>query len=211
MQVKNFGYQYYQSEGYLKLFEMRQGGGLPKQRRFECVLDEEEEKGTASPAAKQMGGRRKGKKKKQKAKKKKKLKPVALRAENLVVRLCKACGKARGATKLQACGGCGLAHYCGAGCRKAAWRGHKAFCNFSRKETEKAKAASVMKAASAAKAKAAKSSAAASAAPGSGAGGIGSGRGGGQSGNRADGGANDVGLGPATNGSLEVRLRMASS
>jgi hypothetical protein len=119
---------------------------LPKQRRFECVLDEEEAKDTAAaPAAKKKGGKRKGKKKKQKTKKKKKPKPVALRAENLVVRLCKACGKARGATKLLACGGCGLAHYCGAGCQKAAWRGHKVFCKFARKETEKAKAAAEAK------------------------------------------------------------------
>ena len=109
---------------------------LPKQRRFECVLDEEEEgKDKAATAGKKKKGEKKRKKKK-----KKQPKSVALRSENLVVRYCKACGKLRGATKLLACGGCKLAHYCGAGCQKKAWRGHTSFCKFARKETEKAKA-----------------------------------------------------------------------
>ena len=107
---------------------------LPKQRRFECVLDEEEEgKDTKGRAGKKKGG----KKRKKHKKKVKKPKPVALRAENLVVRHCKACGKARGTTKLLACGGCGLAHYCDKGCQKAGWRAHKSFCKEVQKETEK--------------------------------------------------------------------------
>ena len=128
---------------------------------------------------------------------------MALRAENLVVRFCKACGK-HGTTKLQACGACRLAHYCGAGCQKTGWRGHKAFCKYAQKEAKKskAKAAAAAKAAvvAAAKAKAAKA-ATSEAVSGSGGAGVGSGRGGGgQSGNRPHGGANDVGLGSATNG-----------
>jgi hypothetical protein len=93
-------------------------GYLPKQRRFQCLLVEtEEEKG--------KGKNNKGGKKKKH--KKKKVKPLALRAENLVVRFCKKCGK-HGTSKLLACGGCGLAHYCGAGCQKAGWRAHKVLC-----------------------------------------------------------------------------------
>ena len=69
------------------------------------------------------------------------------------------------------CSGCRAAFYCGASCQKAGWRGHKTACKAAKK-----------------------------AASGSGGAGVGSGRGGGQSGNRPHGGANDVGLGPASNG-----------
>ena len=92
---------------------------LPKQRRFQCelvaVVVVAKSGAKPEPAQKKKKGRRK---KKGKKKKPKKPKPVALRAENLVVRFCKACGK-HGTTKLQACGACRLAHYCGAGCQKA--------------------------------------------------------------------------------------------
>ena len=104
---------------------------LPNQRRFECELVAVAE--SRKPAPPKKKGKRKKKGEKKKAKKPK---PVALRAENLVVRFCKACGK-HGTTKLQACGACRLAHYCGAGCQKAAWRGHKAFCKFAQKEAKK--------------------------------------------------------------------------
>ena len=157
------------------------------------------------------GKKKGGKNRKKKKKKKKKPKPVALRAENLVVRHCKACGKVRGVTKLLACGGCGLAHYCGARVvRRRRGVRHKSFCKFARKEKEKADVKAAAKAAAAlaaAKAKAAKSSAAA--ASGSGGAGIGAGRGCGggdtsevsaHSENRRQGGATDPSLGPANMG-----------
>ena len=172
---------------------------LPKQRRFQCELVVAIVAESGKPAPPKKKGRRKKKGEKKKAKKPK---PVALRAENLVVRFCKACGK-HGTTKLQACGACRLAHYCGAGCQKAGWRGHKAFCKYAQKEAKKSKA----QAADAAQADAAQQwprprrrSLQRAAASGSGGAGVGSGRGGGQSGNRPHGGANDVGLGPASNG-----------
>ena len=190
---------------------------LPKQRRFECVLDEEEEGKDTKAAGKMKGG-----KKRKKKKKVKKPKPVALRAENLVVRHCKACGKARGATKLLACGGCKLVHYCEKSCQKKAWRAHKSFCNFARKETEKAKVEAAAKAAAAlaaakAKAKAAKASAAA---PGSGGAGVGAGRGcsgrtsdvSAHSENRRQGGATDPSLGrPTWVPRRRARLHMSSA
>ena len=109
---------------------------LPKQRRFQCELVAVVESGKPEPAAVKKKGRRKKKPKKKKAKMPK---PVALRAENLVVRFCKACGK-HGATKLQACGACRLVHYCGAGCQKKGWRRHKVFCKYAQKEATKIKA-----------------------------------------------------------------------
>ena len=92
-----------------------------------------------------------------------------------------------------------MAHYCGAVCQKAGWRRHKVFCKYAQKEAKKRKAeaaAAISAAASKSKAKAAKLAAAS----GSGGAGVSSGRGRGQSGNRPHGGANDVGLGPASNG-----------
>ena len=132
---------------------------LPKQRRFQCELVAVAVVESGKPAPPQKKGKRKKKGKKKKAKKPK---PVALRAENLVVRFCKACGK-HGTTKLQPCGGCRLAHYCGAVCQKTGWRRHKAFCKYAQKEAEKRKAeaaAAATAAASKAKAKAAKLAAA---------------------------------------------------
>ena len=115
----------------------------------------------------------------QEERKKKKPKPVVLRAENLVVRFCKAYGK-HGKMNLQACGACRLAHYCGAGCQKAGcqkagWRKHKAFCKFTQNNCTAEAAAAATATAALSSVKAAK--VAAAAASGSGGAGVGSGRG----------------------------------
>ena len=183
---------------------------LPKQRRFQCELVAVvvvAESGTKpEPVQKKKKGRRKKKGKKKKAKKPK---PVALRAENLVVRFCKACGK-HGTTKLQACGACRLAHYCGAGCQKSGWRRHKAFCKYAQKEAKKSKAQAADAAQAAAvkaKAKAAKLAAAA-VASGSGGAGVGSGRGGGSRGIVRTAGPTTSASAPRATASWGVRLRM---
>ena len=107
---------------------------LPKQRRFECVLDEDEEgKDKAATAGKRP--RRAGRSRKKK-------KAEETEAGGAACGKSSWCGPARPAGSCarddQAAGVRGLwagALLRGKGCQKAAWRGHKSFCKFARKET----------------------------------------------------------------------------